>query len=83
LAPGLNTYIAFGQGAGGFGKFLYALSGSTLLRINGNGKATVIGSGFSVGPGSGTGFTFGPDHALYVSDYTNNRILRVSRGNGH
>lgn len=78
---GLDTYLAFGRGAGGFGKFLYVLNGSTLLRFNANGNRTVIGTGFHVGPSSGTGFTFGLDHALYVSDYQANRILRIARPN--
>jgi glucose/arabinose dehydrogenase len=30
-----------------------------------------------------TGMVFGPDHALYLSDYQGNRILRISRGKGH
>jgi sugar lactone lactonase YvrE len=77
---GLDTYLAFGEGEGGFGQALYVLSGSTLLRFNKNGKSTVIGLGFSIGPSSGTGFVFGPDKALYVSDYSANRILRISRG---
>jgi hypothetical protein len=46
-----------------------------------NGNRTVIGTGFQPGPSSGTGFTFGPDHALYVSDYQANRVLRISRPN--
>jgi len=78
----LNLYIALGEGRGGFGRFLYALSGSTLWRFTPNGRATVIGTGFSVGPSTGTGLVFGPDHALYVSDFPGNRILRISRGNG-
>lgn len=77
---GLDTYLAFGAGAGGFGKALYVLNGSELLRFDMSGRATVIGTGFSVGPSSGTGFVFGPDKALYVSDYPNNRILRIARG---
>jgi hypothetical protein len=77
---GLDTYLAFGPGAGGFGKALYVLNGSDLLRFDMNGHTTVIGSGFNVGPSSGTGFVFGPDNALYISDYLNNRILRIARG---
>lgn len=77
---GLDTYLAFGPGSGGFGKALYVLSGSDLLTFNAHGKATSIGSGFSVGPSSGTGFVFGPDNALYVSEYHENRILRIARG---
>jgi len=78
---GLDTYLAFGPGAGGFGRELYVLNGSDLLRFDTQGKTTLIGSGFSVGPSSGTGFLFGPDKALYVSEYAKNRILRISRGN--
>lgn len=79
---GLDTYLIFGEGAGGFGRSLYVLSGSTLLRLNKNGKVAVIGSGFGSGPSTATGFTFGPGNALYVSDYPDNRVLRISRGNG-
>lgn len=82
LAGGLDTYLAFGPGPGGFGNALYVLSGSNLLRFNKRGNATLIGSGFSVGPSSGTGFVFGPDKALYVSEYNQNRVLRISRGHG-
>jgi hypothetical protein len=77
---GLDTYLAFGPGAGGFGKALYVLNGSELLRFNSRRNSTVIGSGFSVGPASGTGFVFGPDKALYVSEYNQNRVLKISRG---
>ncbi len=80
---GLDTYLAFGAGAGGFGKALYVLDGASLLRFDMKGRAHVIGTGFSVGPSSGTGFVFGPDKALYVSDYPNNRVLRIARGHGH
>lgn len=77
---GLDTYLAFGPGAGGFGQALYVLNGGNLLRFNRPGNATLIGTGFSVGPSSGTGFVFGPDNALYVSEYNENRILKISRG---
>lgn len=84
LDSGLNLYLAIGEGRGGFGRFVYVLSGSTLLRFGRDGKATVIGSGFNIGPASGTGMVFGPDHALYISDYMQNRVLRISRrGRGH
>lgn len=77
---GLDTYLAFGPGAGGFGKELYVLNGPDLLRFDRHGASTRIGTGFHVGPSSGTGFVFGPDHALYVSEYNQNRIVRVAGG---
>jgi hypothetical protein len=79
---GLDTYLAFGPGAGGFGKDLYVLNGPELLRFDRRGRADVIGTGFNVGLSSGTGFVFGPDRALYVSEYFQNRILRIARGHG-
>lgn len=79
---GLDTYLAIGEGPGGTGKALFVLNGSELLRFNKRGHAIRIGSGFSVGPASGTGFVFGPDHALYVSEYQKNRIVRIGRGHG-
>lgn len=77
---GLDTYLAFGPGAGGFGRALYVLNGPDLLRFDRHGNATKIGTGFSVGPATGTGFVFGPDNALYVSEFSRNRILRITRG---
>lgn len=79
---GLDTYIAFGPDPDGTGDALYALDGSRLLRFNQQGNATVIGTGFSVGPASGTGFIFGPDGALYVSEFNENRILRITQRTG-
>jgi hypothetical protein len=76
---GFNTYLAFGPGEDGLGKALYVLNGTELLRFNERGEATTIGSGFSVGPPSATGFVFGPDKSLYVSDYPNNRILKITK----
>lgn len=76
---GFDIYLALGPGEGGFGKALYVLNGTELLRFNKRGEATTIGSGFSVGPASGTGFVFGPDKSLYVSDYSNNRILKITK----
>lgn len=80
---GLNTYLAFGPGDAGFGKALYVLNGSELLRFNDQGESTRLGAGFSVGPASGTGFVFGPDNALYVSEHPKNRVLRIARRDGN
>lgn len=62
---------------------LYVLSGTNLLRFDGDGPPTTIGTGFVAGPSSGTGFVFGPDRALYVSDYYANRILRIAPRTHH
>lgn len=83
LDTGLDLYLALGEGRGGFGRSVYVLSGGTLLRFTPNGRSTVIGTGFGVGPSSGTGMVFGPDHALYLSDYQGNRVLRISRDDRH
>jgi sugar lactone lactonase YvrE len=89
---GLDTYLAFADEPArgrdrerelrthvpGPDRVLYVLSGTSLLRFDGDGKARTIGTGFVAGPPSGTGFIFGPDRALYVSDYYANRILRIA-----
>lgn len=62
----------------GLDRVLYVLNGTVLLRYDRDGKAETIGTGFVAGPPSGTGFIVGPDHALYVSDYYANRILRIA-----
>jgi hypothetical protein len=68
--------IISGNGDETWGNHLYALNQSTgeLLRIGENGNQTLIGSGF-VGVG---GMAFGPDGALYLSDFDHDRILRVA-----
>jgi hypothetical protein len=89
---GLDTYLAFTNEPptgrddereppterSSLDRDLYVLSGTTLLRFDGDGRAQAIGTGFVAGPPSGTGFVFGPDRALYVSDYYANRILRIA-----
>lgn len=88
---GLDTYLAFADEAGrehgvrdcrcdehGQDEVLYVLSGTNLLRFDGAGPPRTIGTGFVAGPSSGTGFVIGLDHALYVSDYYANRILRIA-----
>ncbi|MGF6870607.1 hypothetical protein [Paraburkholderia sp. MM5477-R1] len=77
---GFNTYLAFGPAEREFGKALYVLNGTQLLTYNKRRQAAIIGFGFSIGPPSGTGFVFGPDKSLYVSDYYNNRILKITKG---
>lgn len=92
---GLDTYLAFADEPdrehSGHGHqhgrrqdtVLYVLSGTRLLRFEGDDPPRTIGTGFVAGPSSGTGFVFGPDHALYVSDYYANRILRIAPRTHH
>jgi hypothetical protein len=69
--------IAVGNG-GDFGTDLYVFHVETgeLVRVAPDRTATVVGSGL---PTSSGGMTFGPDHALYISDYANGHVLRVAR----
>ena len=66
--------IGFGRG-GLWGDSLYAIDSGLgeLLRINEEGMAETIGTGFDP-----VRMEFGPDGALYISDYTNDRILRIA-----
>ena len=44
-----------------------------MYRIDGTGNATVVGRNVKGGA------AFGPDGALYINEWINNRILRISR----
>lgn len=67
---------AFATGSNAFGTDLYVLSASagTLSRVDAEGNATVIGTGFG---NDAFGLDFGPDGRLYASDFDNDRILVV------
>lgn len=81
IGLGPNPSLAFGM-SGGFGTDLYATddNNGSLVRFDSLGNMTVIGSGFV----SVRDLAFGPDGALYVSEGSNNRVLRISAacGNG-
>ena len=66
--------LAFGNG-GAFGHDLYAINtvSGELLRFTSLGLPTVLGTGFN-----GDHLAFGPDHNLYIAEFDNDRILRVS-----
>lgn len=71
FASEMGYAIAFG---GCSGMELYAADNdSHLVRIDTTGAVTVIGDGF----GEISDLAFGPDGALYVSEYSKNRVLRV------
>ncbi len=73
---GSSVTIAFATG-GGFGTDLYAVDSANgnLLRFDNAGNSVVVGTGFQ--ESSSVVFGFGPDNALYVSDFSNDHILRV------
>ncbi len=68
--------IIVGNGDEIWGDDLYVHNRGTgeFLRLNENGSQTVVGNNF-VGIG---GMAFGPDGALYLSDFDHDRILRVA-----
>lgn len=73
FVSGRYLRFAFAQG-GGFGNDLYGVDQLTgeLVRVSQSGTVTVIGSGF------GNSFvTFGGDGAMYVSEFDNDRVLRI------
>jgi hypothetical protein len=70
LLPG--AAIAVGPG-GPFGSSLYAIDDGDLVRVDAPGVLTPIGSGF----GSVSDLEFGPDGALYVSQFDLDRVLRI------
>jgi hypothetical protein len=78
FTTGLGAFplIEFARG-GTFGTDLYALNitAGTLLRIDSTGLATVIGSGFA---STGADLAFGPDGAMYVSEFAEGNIFRIS-----
>lgn len=76
FAEGVEPWpkIAFGPG-GYWGSDLYVLTSETgkLIRINEAGEMVVLVSGFK----GGHDIMFGPDQAMYLSEFDNDRILRI------
>ncbi|MEM7456387.1 MAG: hypothetical protein AAF456_18725 [Planctomycetota bacterium] len=72
---GCCTSLAFGSG-GVWGNGLYALSDGTLLRFDSGGNSTEIGTNLTTG--SSSHLLFHPDGALYISDFTGDKILIVT-----
>ena len=78
FATGLGQYPPVEVGRGGtWGTDVYSIDSDSgeLLRIRASGSQTVVSAGFSPGD-----LEFGPDDALYVSDFGNDRILRIAPG---
>ncbi len=66
--------LAIGQG-GYWGSDLYTYSNGELLRFNQKLESTVIASGFDSFPRD---ISFGPDGAMYLSMFEEDRILRIA-----
>ena len=75
LAGGRNAF-AFGRG-GVFGNDLYSVDDGRLLRVDSSGNSSVLGTGL---PLQIEDIAFSPDgSALFLSDFSNDRILRISQ----
>lgn len=66
-----NSDMTFGSGI--LGGDMLAMDNGRLLRIDGSGGQTVIGTGFS----TISSLTYGDDGYLYISDFTTDRVLRI------
>ncbi len=74
-----EAWSPLGAGPGGFwgtGIFCVSTNGD-LLTVDVNGNATKFGTGFR-SDGSVADFAFGPDGALYASDFANDLIWRIA-----
>jgi hypothetical protein len=71
---GSSPLLAIGKlGSSSTDVFTVNISGE-LVRIEMSGSSTVIGTGF----GTATDLQFGSDGALYVSEFVNDQVLRIS-----
>jgi len=82
---GYGPRLRFGEG-GVFGTGLYSMANDgDLFSVAGDGAKTLFGSGFAAGGLSvdqvataGSWIAFGPDGALYVAEFPNDRVLRIA-----
>ncbi|NEQ42484.1 MAG: tandem-95 repeat protein [Leptolyngbya sp. SIOISBB] len=71
-----GTYnIQFAKG-GIWGDSLYLTNSGKFYRVSDDGELTTVGDGFS--QSAFLNFNFGPDQALYVTDFDNDQIIRIS-----
>jgi len=71
-ALGDRPYLAFGRG-GEFGHQLYAIANGQLLRFDESGNRQVLRDGVDA-----LDLAFGPDNALYLSIFHDDRIQRIT-----
>jgi len=73
---GLDTPVCLTLGPGGslWGTDVYVIANGELLRIDSLGNSTTLGNGFGQGISD---LKFGVDGSLYLSDFDNDRILRI------
>jgi len=70
---GLNFNAHMFWGSGMFGNQMIIKNGGTIMTVDGSGNTTVVGTGWdSIGA-----MTIGADGYLYVSEFNNDRIMRV------
>ena len=69
--------IATGPG-GVWGNDLYVIDNGELLRVDMSGNTSMVGSGFESSVDDSSHIEFGPDGGLYLSDFNNDRIIRIS-----
>jgi hypothetical protein len=82
---GFGPRMRFAEG-GVFGTDLYLMSNDgDLFSVADDGTKTQFGSGFAAGgfllggtPTAGSWIAFGPDGALYVAEFPNDRVLRIA-----
>ncbi len=71
---GSESVLAFGTG-GAFGTYLYVITnGGDLRRYDAAGSYALVGRGFQ----TARDLAFGPDGDLYVSEFAQDRILRIA-----
>ena len=67
--------LTFGPGGPVWGTDLYVIADGTLMRFDEQGSSTVLGTGFDGAP---LDLAFGPDGALYIPFFDEDRILRIT-----
>ena len=76
LIAGLGSHVlAVATGQAAFGTDAFTIASQQLYRVDRQGNIAIMGAGFDSRIGD---MRFGPDGALYMSDFDNDRILRIT-----